>query len=231
MFTYNDGLLPGGRSPRLYLAKGTNVKKFTGENIPDYCAVVTAQYEKAGKWSNTDYSLMLSPGVRPLHFVSPLHGVWGDALGSWGEVAERLQLPIETAKAIVRFEFIETASRLDKLEEFAVAGEEKGNDVEVVVISFGAPTNRQIAAGWWAAEKVGMTSGGRTVTIKPGKDGDWENPIVVEPEGAKIISATRSPGMHGGYRTVEVAVIADFPTYAEAKEIKSRNHKNRDDAR
>lgn len=118
---YNDGLRSGGRRPRLYLAKGSEVRKFGGENIPDYCAVVTAQYQKNGKWSNTDYTLDLAPGVRALEFLSPLHGTWGDDLSSWGEVAEHLGLPVEVAQTIVRAEYPKTGERLDQLEAFAVA--------------------------------------------------------------------------------------------------------------
>jgi len=209
MYSYNDGLRPGGRRPRLYLAKGGEVKKFLGENIPGYCAIVTAQYEKNGKWSNTTYQLDLAPGVRPLYFLSPMHGTWGDDLGSWGEVAETLGLPVDVAQAIIRAEYPKTAERLDKLEDFALAVEAQGNATETVVISFGSPTNRAIREGYWSSPKSSQTSDGRKVTVEPSKGeygADWYKPVVVEPEGAKVISVRHSPGMHGGYWTIEVAV-------------------------
>lgn len=209
MYEYNDGLRPGGRRPRLYLAKGGEVQKFTGSNIEGFCAVATSQYSKSGKWSSTTYQLDLAPGVRPLYFLSRLHGTWGDGLGSWGEVAEQLGLPIETAKAIVTAEYSDTASRLNRLEEFAVANEQQGAETEVVVVSFGSPINREIRAGYWGKPKIGQSSDSRTVTIEPGKGEfgpDWYKPNVVEPEGAKIIASRHSPGMHGGYWAIEVAV-------------------------
>lgn len=209
MYEYNDGLRPAGRRPRLYLAKGGEVKEFAGETIPGWCAVATAQYTKQGKWSNTTYQLALAPGVRPLHFVSPMHGTWGDNLGSWGEVAERLGLPVDVAQSLIREEYPRTAERLDKLEGFALAVEAEGTTTETVVISFGSPTNRAIAEGYWEAPKSSRTSDGRTVTVEPGKGeygADWANPVVVEPEGAKVISARHTPGMHGGYWTIEVVV-------------------------
>jgi hypothetical protein len=241
MYSYNDGLCPAGRRPRLYLAKGGEVKKFLGENIPGYCAIVTAQYEKNGKWSNTTYQLELVPGVRPLYFLSPMHGTWGDNLGSWGEVAETLGLPVDVAQAIIRAEYPKTAERLDKLEEFALAVEAEGYETETVVISFGSPTNRAIHEGYWEKPKSSQTSDGRTVTVVPGSmpadeadrrarewgekygytaDSDevvrfrhelvnhvgWDYPTVVEPEGAKVLSSRHSPGMHGGYWTIEVVV-------------------------
>lgn len=209
MYSYNDGLLPAGRWPRLYLAKGSEVVKFAGANIPGFCAIVTQSHEKNGKWSNTTYQLDLAPGVRPLHFVSPMHGTWGDNLGSWGEVAEKLGLPVDVAQSLIRAEYKRTAERLDKLEEFALAVEAQGNETETVVISFGSPTNRAIREGYWSSPKSSQTSDGRKVTVEPGQGeygDDWNKPVVVEPEGAKIISSRHSPGMHGGYWTIEVAV-------------------------
>lgn len=208
-YEYNDGLHPAGRTPRLYLARGGEVRKFASVNIPGFCAVVTAVYKPNGKWSNTTYQLELVPGVRPLYFLSPMHGTWGDSLGSWGEVAETLGLPVDVAQAIVRKEYPRTAERLDELEIFALAVEAEGFETEVVVISFGSPTNRAIREGYWGKPKSGKTSDGRIVTVEPGPNDlfpDWNNPRAIEPEGAKILSSRSSPGMHGGHRTIEVAV-------------------------
>ena len=169
MYEYNDGLCSAGRTPRLYLAKGSEVKKFAGANISGFCAIATSRYEKNGKWSNTTYQLDLVPGVRPLYFLSPMHGTWGDDLGSWGEVAEALGLPVDVAQTIIRNEYKATAERLDKLEEFALAVEAQGNETETVVISFGSPTNRAISEGYWEEPKSSKATDGRTVTVAPGK--------------------------------------------------------------
>ena len=139
MYNYNEGLLPAGRRPRLYLAKGGEIVKFAGANIPPFFPIATEKYEKSGKWSNTTYQLDLVPGVRTLHLVSPMHGVWGDNLGSWGEVAEKLGLPVDVAQTLIRGEYKTTAERLEKLEEFALAVEAQGATTETVVISFGSP--------------------------------------------------------------------------------------------
>jgi len=168
MYDYNDGLLPAGRWPRLYLAKGAEVMKFAGSNIPGFCAIATSRYQKNGKWSNMTYQLDLVPGVRALYFVSPMHGTWGDNLGSWGEVAEKLGLPVDVAQAIIRGEYKETSDRLDKLEEFSLAVEAGGASTETVVISFGSPTNRSISEGYWEKPKSSHTSDGRMVTVIPG---------------------------------------------------------------
>lgn len=211
MYKHNDGLCPAGRRPRLYLAKGSEVRKFVNENIPGFCAIATSHYEKNGKWSNTTYQLELAVGVRPLYFLSPMHGTWGDDLGSWGEVAETLGLPVEVAQTLIRTEYNATAARLDDLEKFALAAEAEGATTETVVISFGSPTNRAISDGFWETPKSSETTDGRTVTVKPNEGTDWSRPSVVEPEGAKVISSRHSPGMHGGYWTIEVVVSSQLP--------------------
>lgn len=204
-YEYNNGLCSGGRTPRLYLAKGREIVKFQGANIPGFCAIASEKYEKNGKWSNTTYHLSLLPGVRPLHFLSPLHGMWGDNLESWGAVAEKLGLPVEVAQALIRNEYKKTAERLDNLEALILESENAGSQTELVIVSFGSPTNRQIANGYWDLSKRAQTSNGIDVIVEPGPDG-WGKPVVVEPEGAKVIGAKSSPGMHGGYWNIEVLV-------------------------
>lgn len=209
---FNDGLCSGGRRPRLYLAKGGEVKKFVGEAIPGFCVIVTQRFERNGKWSNTDWSLSLAPGVRPLIFLSPLHGNWGDEFTSWGEVCQKLGLPIEVAQEVVRKEYPRTGERLDQAEAFAIASEEAGKSSETVIVSFGSPTNRQAQEGFWSSPKKGVTSDGREVIVRPseGEYGpNWSEPIVVAPEGATILSSRHRSGMKGGYYTVEVLVPSE----------------------
>ena len=54
---YNDGLQSRGRTPRLYLLKGSKFVKFAGQSIDGYCSVITEKYQKNGKWSNTTYQI------------------------------------------------------------------------------------------------------------------------------------------------------------------------------
>jgi len=210
MYTYNDGLESGSRRPRLYLTKAGKAVKFLGENIEGYCVIASSQYKKNGKWSNTTYQLELAPGVKPLSFLSPLHGTWGDNFTSWGEVAENLGLPIEVAREVVGMEYPKTEERLDEVEKFALDLEAQGEEMETVVISFGSPSNRAIREGYWSESKFGQTSNGVVVEVVPTNPDsqypDWNNPTVTQPQGAKIISSKHSSGMHGGYWAVEVAV-------------------------
>jgi hypothetical protein len=206
-YQYNDGRCDGGRKPRLYLAKGGQAIRFEGRNIDGFCAITREVFKKNGKWSNTTFDLLLAPGVRPLYFLSPLHGTWGDNLGSWAEVAQELGLPVEAAKAIVREEYPSTASRLDEVEKFVASlGQEA--EVEKVVVTFGSPTRRQSREGYWSQPKFGKTTDGRKVVVQPGPKG-WGEAVAVEPEGARVVGCRHSPAMHGGIWSIEVLVPLD----------------------
>jgi hypothetical protein len=208
-YTYNDGKQPGGRRPRLYLARGADVVRFDGQSIPGFCTISRKHYTPNGKWSNTTYALLLAQGVRPLYFLSPLHGIWGEEFATWGQLAATLALPVETAREIVRAEYPKTAERLDQVERFVTEAAQAGYDVETVIVSFGGPTRREMDAGYWDKPKSAVTSDGRQVTVAPGPK-RWADPVVIEPEGARVISSRHTPGMHGGYWAVEVAVpVAD----------------------
>jgi hypothetical protein len=208
-YTYNDGLHPGGRNSRLYLAKGAETVKFEGDNIPGFVAIVSSSYEQRGKWSNCSYLLTLAPGVRPLYFLAPLHNKWGNEYKSWGEMAAKLQLPVPTLKEVVKKEYPPTFNRLEALEVFCGEVEDEATDVEVVIVSFGGPTRRQVAYGFRDEEKSAKASDGTIVTITPSHTEygwNWREPVLVAPEGAKILSCQHTPGMKGGYYAVEVAV-------------------------
>jgi len=203
-YVYNDGRCSGGRRPRLYLAKGGQIVKFEGANIPGYCAITKEVFEKNGNFSNTTFDLLLAPGVRPLYFLSPLHRTWGDNLGSWAEVAQELGLPVEVAQKIVREEYPSTAARLDEVERF-VASLGTEAEVETVIVVFGSPTRRQSRAGYWNEPKYGKTTDGRKVVVQPGPKG-WGEAVAVEPEGARVVSCRHTPAMHGGIWNIEVIV-------------------------
>jgi len=78
------------------------------------------------------------------------------------------------------------------------------------MVVFGSPTHRDARNGYWSAPKSAKTSDGREVVIRPSAkengDPNWKKPVVVAPEGAKIISVEHLPGYHGGSYQIEVAV-------------------------
>jgi hypothetical protein len=215
-YQYNDGRRPGGRKPRLYLAKGAQIAKFEGSNIAGFCAIAREKFTKNGNFSNTTFDLILAPGVRPLYFLSPLHGTWCDTLGSWAEVAQELGLPVEVAQQIIREEYPPTASRLDEVEKF-VASLGQDAEVEKVVVTFGSPTRRQSREGYWSQPKFGKTTDGRRVVVQPGPKG-WGEAVAVEPEGARVVGCRHSPAMHGGIWSIEIMIpMLSAPTDTDQK--------------
>lgn len=208
LYTYNDGRQPGGRRPRLWLAKNGDgvAKKFNGNDIPGFAIVASQEFRPNGKWSNTTYRLMISPGVTPVYMISPLHGIWGQDFLSWCEAAAQLGISEALARQIVASEYPDTAARLDKIEaEFARLAE-TSPEPEVVFIHFGSPTNRQIEDGFWETPKEGETTDGRLVRIVRDDSEGWHKPRAVEPEGAVVVGVKKTPGHHGGWYEVQVVV-------------------------
>jgi hypothetical protein len=185
-YKYEDGLKPGGRRPRLWLAKGAEVVKFSGKSIPGFCQIAKEIYEPAGKWSRTFYTLLLAPSVVPLYFLSPLHGVWGEDLDSWDEVADTLNLPVEVCMEIVKAEYPDTAKRLDEIEAFADASD---TDVEIVSCFVRTPSRRRNTPQYWAEEKEFFGRDGTRIILRSadGTQDGWDNPVLVEPSDAQIV--------------------------------------------
>ena len=213
MLTYNDGLCSGGRRPRLYLLRGDTATKFTGVTIPGLVCVQTEKFQKNGKWSATDYDLLLGQGVTPLKMLSPLHGTWGESYPTWAACAQAVGLSVGATQQLVSREYPDTARRLDAVEAFALAEEAKGNTTEEVVFVFGSPTNRAIEAGYWGDCQTRNSPSGVEVTLapstRPGYEGAaaaWDEPTVVAPAGAVVTSAVHRPGMHDGTWRIVVQV-------------------------
>jgi hypothetical protein len=118
IYNYNNGLQAGNRRPHLWFAKGNEVLAFTGSNEAGWYAISSEQYTKNGKWSFTDYKLLLCEGVRAIELLSPLHKTWGDDCNSWEEVRARLKVSLENARKILQQSYPDQAKRLDDLEAF-----------------------------------------------------------------------------------------------------------------
>lgn len=117
-YNYDDGLHPGNRRPRLWFARGNEVLFFTGSTVKGWYAISSENYIKNGKWSKTEYVLLLGEGVRAIELLSPLHGTWGQDLNSWEEVANTLKVSIGNARKIVTDSYPSQAKRLNELEDF-----------------------------------------------------------------------------------------------------------------
>jgi len=80
---WSDKMRNRSRSPSLYLVDGETIHTFNGKPIPGVCAVKSAQYTKAGKWSGTDYRLAIRDGVIP---VQVCRG-WEEWGRTWTDIA------------------------------------------------------------------------------------------------------------------------------------------------
>jgi hypothetical protein len=94
-------------------------------------------------------------------------------------------------------------AQLSALDESAVAAE-----TEIVVVSFGNPTNRGIANGYWDQPKeIPGQEGAEIKKIDATKGwGDVAN-IVLAGIAGTVLDATHARGPHGGYYSVTVAVV------------------------
>ena len=72
-FTFNDGLMSGGRKPLLILVKEGQLIRFQGKSIAATAVVVNATFEKNGKWSNTTYTLAIARNVTARMIVKDLN--------------------------------------------------------------------------------------------------------------------------------------------------------------
>ena len=119
---FSDKLRSGGVTPRLYLVKGKEFVKFSGQSIQGFCIVETKIYEKAGKWSGNDFTILLNSGVVEFRMCSPLHGLYGQNASDWKELYrwEKInpEISIEVVKEVITKEYPKTAARLNELEEY-----------------------------------------------------------------------------------------------------------------
>lgn len=99
----NDGALTGGRSP-LYILVAPNgeAMRFKYQTVKGVAAVIPGKYEKNGKWSNTDYRVVLAEGARIIEATAPLHGTICDNAGTWQEAADFCGLTVDQMKSLFK---------------------------------------------------------------------------------------------------------------------------------
>ena len=99
-------------------------------------------------------------------------------------------------KAAEHWDTVETS--LAALDEVSALG------AEPTVVSFGAPTRRREAEGFWTWP-VTVTVGDTVVgTVTPSPERGWDGATVVG--DVKVLDVSRASGHHGGYVTLKLAV-------------------------
>lgn len=224
-----------GRAPWLLLVRGDEVIPFSGVGIPGVVAVRGTDYTKSGKWSHTTYRLRLADGIRHIagrsgwetgRFVEGL----GAAVGcktpdTWAETADALGVSVPSAMEFLRSWRPLAANKLDEVEQSLMALEEASSQQEtdsvIVTVSFGSPSTHAIRGGFWEAPK-GIPDYEAEIRIKDREEGWNEGNIEVVGISGTILSVKHSPGMHGGYYAVSVAVIpgteTEIPYFETARE-------------
>ena len=201
-YTYNDGLLPAGRTPHLWIVAGDIIHTFAGGNIPGTVAVGATHYEKNGKWSNTTYELVLADNATPCNMVAPMHGrVWPDN-DRW-TAYERFSKEYGIA---VSFEAFDVALLRDypRAHVRMVEGEKAlesltpTGDSEMVSISTRQSCRRNPHSD---------------VRVKSPDGREWvvahEAPVSTSVEGIfRVVDVKHTPGYRGGVTTLTFAVAS-----------------------
>ena len=205
--TWSDGMGSRGRRARLWLRdRAGTMHAFGGETIPGVAVVVGSDYTKNGKWSANTYRIALSPGVVEFPFMSGWEtGTIREGLGAgdtWQSFANRLGIKRSEAQRFLRSVAAKAADHYDKVEaEVAALVEAGGEDISLHTLCFGNPTNRQMADGWWSKPILILDETGKEV----GRIVE-EDTYVSCHDMVEVIDVDYSPGPHGGYVDLTVAM-------------------------
>ncbi len=223
-----------GRAPFLLFMRGDEVIPFNGNNLVGVVVVVGTDYTKNGKWSYTTYRLQLADGIRHIvgrdgwetgRFVEGL----GSAVGcktpdTWTDTAKALGVSVPSAMEFLRAWRPKAAAKLDEVEQSLAVLEEASSqqeDFQIVTVSFGSPTNREIRDGYWESPKS-IPDHKAEIRLEDPQQGWTEGNIAVVGISGTVLSVKHSSGMHGGYYAVSVAVISgtetEIPFFETARE-------------
>lgn len=234
--TWSDEIGSRGRKPFLLFVRGDEIIPFRGgENINGVVVVRGTDYTKNGKWSHTTYRLELADGIRHIagrdgwetgRFVEGLASAVGCATpDTWADTAKALGVSVPSAMEFLRSWRPKAAAKLDEVEQALANLEETSSreetDSVIVTVSFGSPANRAIREGYWESPK-GIPGYNAEIRLKDRSQGWTEKNIEVVGISGTILSVKYSPGMHGGYYAVSVAVIpgteTEIPPFKTARE-------------
>jgi len=201
------------------------VHVFMGDSIPGLVAVVGTVYEKCGKWSHTIYRLELAPGARSIaghdgwetgRFVEGLASATSRShCDRWIDVANALGATLAETQRFLREWRSKAAGVLDQVEIDLASVETETGDVETIAISFGGPTNRVIAEGFWdwPVRVVAGADREKEVGRIVYKDDKWQSQGDI-----KIVALEHCAGYHGGTISMRIAAPAGAIAIHEAGE-------------
>jgi hypothetical protein len=182
--------------------------------IPAYAphprvVVLQEDYKKVGqKWSHSTWTIAVPDAMEVISFRDGWEtGTWTEGLDipadTWPAWAERLHVSIDSVQQFLRVNMPEIATRIDETEAALLAVALAEGDCDEISVTFGSPTNRQLAAGFWGWPIVVRKDGQVIATIT--SDGStW----ISDSERVRVLAAKWRPGYHGGSITVKIAAPA-----------------------
>lgn len=211
------------RSAWLLLVKGDEIIPFNEEGIPGVAVVKGTDYTKNGKWSHTTYRIVTAPGVRAIsglngwetgRFVEGLRSAAKaiNPIDTWSDVAQALGVSVPNAMTFLRNWRPKAADALDKVDAQLDTLDDEADraealqETESVVVSFGSPTRRMRADGFWESPKDIPGHEGEVQLIDPTKGWNKENVRVSGMIGT-VLSVTHASGHGDGYVSMTVAVV------------------------
>lgn len=214
-YEWSDKLGHRSRHAWLLLVNNDKVTVFKG-TVPGLVVVVGTTCHTNGKWSETIYRLELAESVRPISgrdgwetgtFAEGLRQVAASPpIDFWVDLANALGVSLTSAQEFLRGWRPKAAEKFDEVESALIELEkseiEAGGDI--LAVSFGSPTKRQMNEGFWD-KPVKISVEGVTVgTVEKDPEHGWSKPSCYGP--ILVISATHSSGYHGGYVSLRLSV-------------------------
>ena len=200
---WNDCLGNRGRKAWLLLLKDDQVHVFRGKAIPGIVAIKGSNYYKQGKWSYTDYRLIVPKSERIIKGRDGWEtGTFREAVNAdtWMECANALGISLSSAQDFLRSFRPKDAEHFDEVDknlESIVGVAEQEPDIEMLTITFGSPTLKEIDAGFWDAP-VEIVQGNRLLaTLRPPEYKSSSKEV-------KVMDVARSRGYHGGMVSIKV---------------------------
>jgi hypothetical protein len=141
-----NGIGHRGRSKHLILVKNNEMIQFKGESIPSVAVVLVSKYTRNGKWSHSEYTIELAPGVRSYPIIMGWEtGTLREALKAydWVSAANYFGVSLNVVKKFIaqwrpfdaeHWDMVE--KEIEELESISEQG------METVIVNIGPGTRR-----------------------------------------------------------------------------------------
>lgn len=220
---WNNQIVSRGRRAYLILVKDGVAHAFKGVSIAGVGEVLHTHHYKAGKWSSTDYNILLAPGTAHFHGHPNFdtNRICG-RVENWGEVAAQFGCSVASIREAIGYFSPKEVAMIDAVEEKIAAIDDLAyeigaEEIKTGNISFGSPCNRDIAAGYWNWPRP--IPGGEIRKRDPEKGWCVDNLEIVGVKG-KVLDVKHVRGMHGGWYDIRYAIVPGTEYKYQSGEIR-----------